>query len=227
MAAEQGISSDVDPSLRKSDESPTSSDLPAGASAPNTHGSNEPHWETAADLSPEHREYLLQRHGTLALDPIPSADPAEPYNWPIWKKTTNLILVSFHAMMTTFTAAAIIPVFEPIAQDLHVSITRTSYLVSLQIAVLGWAPLFWKPIANRYGRRPVWLVSTLGSLLFNVGCALSHTYTSMAVCRAFTSFFISPPAAIGSGVVTETFFKKQRAQYLGVWTMLVTLGTSG
>lgn len=30
----------------------------------------------AAGLSQEHRDYLLQRHGTLELDPIPSADPA-------------------------------------------------------------------------------------------------------------------------------------------------------
>lgn len=136
----------------------------------------------------------------------------------------NLICVAFHAMMTTFIAAAIIPVYEDIAKDLHCSIQKASYLTSLQIAILGWGPLFWKPISNRFGRRPVWFISTVGSLLFNVGCALSRTYTSMAICRAFTSFFICPAIAIGSGVVTETFFKKERAKYIGVWTLLVTLG---
>lgn len=43
---------------------------------------------TAADLSPEHREFLLQRHGTLDLDPIPAPDEADPYNWPVWKVCT-------------------------------------------------------------------------------------------------------------------------------------------
>lgn len=38
-----------------------------------------------SELSPQHREYLLQRHGTLNLDPRPSADDADPYNWPPWK----------------------------------------------------------------------------------------------------------------------------------------------
>ncbi|KAL9095843.1 MAG: hypothetical protein Q9165_001840 [Trypethelium subeluteriae] len=61
-------------------------------------------------------------------------------------------------------------------------------------------------------------------MLFNIGCAKSTTYTSLAVCRAFTSFFISPAIAIGSGVVTETFFKKERGRYMGIWTLLVTLG---
>lgn len=46
----------------------------------------------------------------------------------------------------------------------------------------------------------------------------------MALCRAITAWFISPAAAIGSAVVKETFFKKDRARYMGVWTLMVTLG---
>jgi len=37
------------------------------------------------DLSEEHRAYLLSRHGTHELDPLPSMDPADPLNWPNWK----------------------------------------------------------------------------------------------------------------------------------------------
>lgn len=39
----------------------------------------------ASRLSKSHLDYLLQRHGTLEIDPLPSIDPAEPYNWPEWK----------------------------------------------------------------------------------------------------------------------------------------------
>lgn len=38
-----------------------------------------------ARLPKAHRDYLLERHGTLNLDPIPSMGPADPYNWPEWK----------------------------------------------------------------------------------------------------------------------------------------------
>ena len=37
------------------------------------------------DLSPEHRDYLLARHGTTDLNPLPTMDPADPLNWPSWK----------------------------------------------------------------------------------------------------------------------------------------------
>ena len=101
---------------------------------------------------------------------------------------------------------------------------RASYLTSLQIAILGGAPLFWKPLSNRFGRRPIFLLSLICSLVCNVGCAKSPDYASTAACRALTAFFISPASAIGSAVVTETFFKKDRARYMGVWTLLLTVG---
>ncbi|OQV02392.1 hypothetical protein CLAIMM_07597 [Cladophialophora immunda] len=127
-------------------------------------------------------------------------------------------------MMATFTAGAIQSAFFEIGLDLGVSLQRASYLTSLVIAVLGGAPLFWKPLADRFGRRPIFLLSLLCSLLGNVGCAKSSTYATMGLCRAITAWFISPAAAIGSAVVAETFFKKQRARYIGVWTIMVTMG---
>lgn len=42
----------------------------------------------AGDLSPEHRDYLMKRHGTLDLAPLPTMDPADPLNWPAWKVCT-------------------------------------------------------------------------------------------------------------------------------------------
>lgn len=49
-------------------------------------GSHASRAKTAIDeLSPAHKEFLLQRHGSLDLDPVPSFSGADPYNWPTWK----------------------------------------------------------------------------------------------------------------------------------------------
>lgn len=140
------------------------------------------------------------------------------------KKCVNLALVAFHAMMATFSAAAIQSAFVNIAEDLDIGLQKTSYLVSLFIAVLGGAPLFWRPLSSRYGRRPIFIISLIGSLVCNIGCANSHSYATMGLCRALVAFFISPAAAIGSAVVAECFFRRDRARAMGVWTLLVTIG---
>ncbi|KAK7747508.1 hypothetical protein SLS53_001763 [Cytospora paraplurivora] len=175
-------------------------------------------------LSEDHRQYLIRKHGTFELDPLPDMSDADPYNWSQKKKVVNLILVAFHAMMATFMAASIMAAFVDIAADLNIAVQTASYLTSLAIAILGIAPLFWRPLSQRYGRRPIFLISLICSLVGNIGCANSHTYSTMALCRAITAFFISPAGAIGSGVVVETFFKKERALYMGIWTIMLTLG---
>lgn len=127
-------------------------------------------------------------------------------------------------MIGLFTAASIQSAFVNISEDLGVSMQRTSYLVSLFIAVLGGAPLFWRPLCNRFGRRPIFLISLSCALVGNIGCANSHSYGTMGLCRAITAFFISPAAAMGSAVVAETFFKKDRARCMGYWTLMITIG---
>jgi MFS family permease len=126
--------------------------------------------------------------------------------------------------MGTFIAAAIIPAYENIALDLSVSIQEVSYLTSLQIACFGVGPLFWQPLSQRFGRRPIFLVSLVLSFVCNIGCAKSPDYASMAACRALVALFICPAMALGSAVVAETFFKRERAKYMGIWTVMVTLG---
>lgn len=50
---------------------------------------NGPEFSSAPSrLSKSHRDYLMERHGTLELDPLPTMDPADPYNWPEWKVGT-------------------------------------------------------------------------------------------------------------------------------------------
>ena len=47
-----------------------------------------------SSLTPEHRQYLMQRHGTLDLDPMPGPGSADPYNWPHWRvRTIHLTFV--------------------------------------------------------------------------------------------------------------------------------------
>lgn len=187
----------------------------------------DPSWDeayAATGLSPIARTYLIDRHGTLDLDPMPSASDADPYNWKQSKKVVMLLLVAFHSCMATIIASAIIPAYSDMAKEFGNTIQDSTYLTAVQIAVLGVSPLAWRPLANTYGRRPIFLLSLIMSGLGNIACALSHSYGLMMFFRAVVAFFISPASAIGSAVVAETFLKKDRARYIGIWMVMVTLG---
>lgn len=53
-------------------------------------------------LNAEHREYLLKRHGTVDLLPLPSMSPDDPLNWPIWKVCSPLGLTHMLQHLTSF-----------------------------------------------------------------------------------------------------------------------------
>jgi hypothetical protein len=57
--------------------------------------------DRVAHLSEEHRQYLLARHGTLDLDPIPDMNDADPYNWPTWRVNSIPLLAQQHQSQTT------------------------------------------------------------------------------------------------------------------------------
>ncbi|KAK2777456.1 hypothetical protein FQN53_002229 [Emmonsiellopsis sp. PD_33] len=175
-------------------------------------------------LSDAHREYLLARHGRLDLNPLPSMHPEDPLNWPQWKKNVQVLMVAFHSMIATFMAAGIVPAYEGFAEAYGTDIHKSAYLTSIQIAVLGVVPFFWNPIAARFGRRPVFVMSVFGAMLCNIGGAKCTSWATQITTRALTAVCISPPLGIGSGVITELFFNEERARKMGWWTLLLTLG---
>lgn len=68
----------------------TEKDVPKSVPLPNEHVESLQQTPTHAtyyepldinELTEAHRKYLLERHGTLSLDPLPDYGDADPYNW--------------------------------------------------------------------------------------------------------------------------------------------------
>ena len=85
-------------------------------------------------LSDEHRQFLLERHGTVDLTPLPSMDPEEPLNWPRWRKNAATTMVACHSMVSTFMAAGIVPCYQSFSESYGVSMHSASYLTSVQVS---------------------------------------------------------------------------------------------
>lgn len=62
-------------------------------------------------------------------------------------------------------------------------------------------------------------------MICNIGGSQCTSYGSQMATRVITAILISPPIGIGSGVVTELCEPEERAQKLGWWTLMTTLGT--
>ncbi|KIJ51447.1 hypothetical protein M422DRAFT_43980 [Sphaerobolus stellatus SS14] len=121
----------------------------------------------------------------VPLSPQPSNDPADPLNWPLSLKAIVLLQVSFLASLGTLNAAIINPAYGPMATSLGISTIVASYQTTVVIALNGIGPFIWIPLANVYGRRPVYLVSAIIGFASALGSGFSTTFPHLLIARVF------------------------------------------
>lgn len=157
------------------------------------------------------------------LNPQPSNDPADPLNWPMALKVGVLAQVCLLAALGTLNTAIINPAYVPMAKEFHITTVRASYQTTVVIALNGVGPFLWIPLANKYGRRPIYLFTTLLGFCSALGCAFTKNYSQLLVARVFNGFFPSA-MALGAVTVADLFFFHQRGRAMGCFTVMMTNG---
>ncbi|KAF8589740.1 MFS multidrug transporter [Ramaria rubella] len=152
--------------------------------------------------------------------------PNDPHNWPSRRKNTLLWVASLHSMQGPFSAAITIPAFMDLSKEFRVDLNTAAYLTSVPIIFLGVFPIIWSPFSDRFGRRPIYLVSAIVSAACSLGGIFCHSYGSLMTTRIIQAIFLAPPLSIGACTIREMFFAQERSQKIGFWALMVTVGPS-
>jgi MFS family permease len=83
-----------------------------------------------------------------------------------------------------------------------------------------------RPFAVKFGRRPVYLLSTLlmGVACIWLGVASSKSYTPFLVGRAFLGIFEAPIESIAPSTITDIFFLHNRGEKVSMYGLSVLGG---
>ncbi|KAG8163254.1 hypothetical protein KVR01_006551 [Diaporthe batatas] len=155
--------------------------------------------------------------------PRPSDDPRNPLNWALSLKILVLIQVCLLAALGTINTAIINPAYSQLARDFDISIVEASYQTTVVIVLNGIGPFLWVPLANVYGRRPVYLFTTLLGFVSILGSAYARTYGQLLGARVVNGLF--PAAmALGPSTVVDCFFVHERGRAMGLFTVMLTTG---
>lgn len=182
--------------------------------------------ENEMKLSPEHYDYLMQRHGTIDLDPLPSADPKDPLNWPNWQKNYEILNIALSTFSSTFMAAGVNSAYEPLAELYGVSMSDASYFTSVMICVFGVMPFIWVPLMNTYGRKPFLTTGALFCCALNIGSGFAKTYGQQIAIRVLIGVFIATATSAGAAIVNDLAFAHERGKKNGWWSLGYVMGTA-
>jgi len=164
------------------------------------------------------------RKDTSSPDPVDRTTPLLPIAWAPSIKYLVLFQVVAHAGMASWCASAFIPAFLQMSRFFHHSIGDMTYLVGAYTLMMGFGVLLWNPLADRFGRRPILLLSLSECVIATCGVAVSKSYGTIMVARIFQGFGICAPLSLGAAYMKEMYPPKNRGTALGIWTLSITCG---
>jgi len=95
----------------------------------------------------------------------------------------------------------------------------TSYIVA---AAIMTAPVGW--IANRFGRKRIFILCSAGFTLASVLCGLAQDITQMVLCRLLQGMFGAALVPLSQAVMLDSYALHERAKAMAIWGMGVMLG---
>ncbi|KAJ6170300.1 hypothetical protein N7485_007646 [Penicillium canescens] len=161
---------------------------------------------------------------TIFLQPRPSDDPNDPLNWAPWRKYLNMGLVCFYVAMVAEFINANTPTWGPMEKELGFTseILNDSYAAGCAALALGSVILI--PFALKFGRRPLYLFSTVVQFAVSIWSAKMQTVGDLIAVNVIQCFFGSLAEVIVQMTIADLFFVHQRGRMnaLYVWTWLLS-----
>jgi DHA2 family multidrug resistance protein len=95
----------------------------------------------------------------------------------------------------------------------------TSYIVA---AAIMTAPVGW--VANRFGRKRIFVICAAGFTLASVMCGLAQDITQMVVFRLMQGVFGAALVPLSQAVMLDSYTLQERAKAMSIWGMGVMMG---
>ncbi len=111
--------------------------------------------------------------------------------------------------------------YTPSMPHLPALLATTAELVQLTLALnalaFGLAQLIIGPLADRFGRRPVFLVGMVVFAVVTVGCGLAVTIEQLLLARVLQGVAAAAHGVIVLAVITDIFEERQRVKVMAIY----------
>lgn len=150
----------------------------------------------------------------------------DPRNWSALKKWSTATIISLMGFIGPLGASIIIASINGIAAEFKAGRSHTLSVlpVSLFVLGLGAGPFCLAPVSELKGRQPVYVLSSIVFVLFNVGCSVSPNFAALCVLRFFAGVFGSSGPSLGAGTIGDMFAPNERGSAQAIYGLGPLLG---
>ncbi|CAL5872029.1 uncharacterized protein PFLUO_LOCUS6286 [Penicillium psychrofluorescens] len=161
----------------------------------------------------------------LKLTPEPTKSPNDPLNWSPARKYWHAALVLFIVGFTAATSNDVAAAQYGMNSQLGISWTLMNTSAGILFIGIGYGTLLTAPIPSLYGRRMMYIVCLLSSL---IGCTwLARTMGPNDAL--WNQLFIGASEACAEATaqlsLSDLFFEQQRGSVMGLYVLATSIGT--
>lgn len=147
----------------------------------------------------------------LVLVPTPSADPNDPLNWSTARKILNYTLVSFFVLWTFVQLDIGFTAWGVMEEELGFSVNLLNAGAAVNYGGLAIGCFFFIPLVHKYGRRPIYLFSTVLQLASCIWQAKTYSVGSFIGANLISGLGGAISEVIAQITVADVFFVHQHA----------------
>lgn len=157
----------------------------------------------------------------IVLNPQPSADPEDPLNWSYKRKLWNVAMTYTYLFGVGIATTVQYSVLTNISAETGIPLANINTGTGLMFLFLGWGCLIWQPIAMTYGRRGVYILSSLLCVGPMIWTAYTTSTGAWYAHRILIGIIVSPVESLPELSIPDVFFAHERGNFIGIYTLLL------
>lgn len=138
------------------------------------------------------------QHNGLMHSPLPAKKAIGP-------RELTVMMASLMAL-NALAIDSMLPAFPAMVSGLGVTDpNRIQYVISVFLAGTGIGALVHGPLSDRFGRRPVLLIATIGAAIFSLACSISPTFEMLLAMRFAHGLMAAAMGVLVISVIRDKF----------------------
>ncbi|NHM28757.1 MFS transporter [Desulfofundulus sp. TPOSR] len=122
---------------------------------------------------------------------------------------------------SNFAESLLIP---DIARDFGLQAQQAGIIITAYFLGFGLATLLAGPLADRYGKIEIIVLSMTFFIIFTFLCSFATGITSLVIFRALSGIFAAPVLPVSNALLSDTFLPEERQLALGIFQSLSMVG---
>jgi DHA1 family bicyclomycin/chloramphenicol resistance-like MFS transporter len=138
------------------------------------------------------------------------------WNQQYYSKGGMIILLALAGSFSALTTDIYLPALPQLKEVLQTSQPLINLTLSLYFVFFASGMLFWGPLTEKFGRKPIFLIGLAAYTIACVGCGLSQDVYQLIGCRIIQAFSASAPTVCATAIVKDLYSGRDRERAMAL-----------